>query len=67
MFPWWLSGKESTFSVGDAGDMGLIPGSEDPPRGRHDNRPQYLAWGIPRTKEPGRLSSIGSQKWDMTK
>ena len=28
--PWWLSGKESTCSVGDAGDMGLTPGSEDP-------------------------------------
>ena len=25
--PWWLSVKESTFSAGDAGDLGLIPGS----------------------------------------
>ena len=28
--PWWLSGKESTCSAGDAGDMGKIPGWEDP-------------------------------------
>ena len=25
-FPQWLSGKESAYSAGDAGDMGLIPG-----------------------------------------
>ena len=24
--PWWLSGKESACSIGDAGDTGLIPG-----------------------------------------
>ena len=30
--PWWLSGKESTSSVGDTGDKGLIPGSGRSPR-----------------------------------
>ena len=25
--PRWISGKESTFCVGDIGDVGLIPGS----------------------------------------
>ena len=25
--PWWLSGKESACSAGDAGDAGSIPGS----------------------------------------
>ena len=25
--PKWCSGKESTFSAGDAGDLGSIPGS----------------------------------------
>ena len=24
--PWWLSGKESAFSAGDARDVGSIPG-----------------------------------------
>ena len=28
--PWWLSGKESACSAGDVGDMGSIPGWEDP-------------------------------------
>ena len=26
----------------------------------------FLAWRIPRTEEPGRLQSIGSQELDMT-
>ena len=25
--PWWLSGKESTYSAGDMEDMGSVPGS----------------------------------------
>ena len=25
--PWWLSGKESACNEGDAGDLGLMPGS----------------------------------------
>ena len=28
---WWLSGKESTCSAGDEGDLGLIPGSGGSP------------------------------------
>ena len=24
--PWWLSGKESAYNAGDAGDVGSIPG-----------------------------------------
>ena len=27
---WWLSGKESAYNAGDAGDTGLILGQEDP-------------------------------------
>ena len=26
--------------------------------------PSILAWNIPRTKEPGMLSSMGSKRWD---
>ena len=29
-FPWQLSGAESVCSTGDIGDVGSIPGSEDP-------------------------------------
>ena len=35
--PRWLSGKEFTANVGDAGDVGLIPGSGRYPGGRNDN------------------------------
>ena len=31
------SGKESTYSAGDAGDTGLIPGLERPPKGGYGN------------------------------
>ena len=30
-FPQWPSGKESACNAGDAGDVDLIPGWEDPP------------------------------------
>ena len=39
--PWWLSGKESTYNAGDAGDEGLIPGSGRSPGGGHGNPLQY--------------------------
>ena len=38
--PRWLSGKESPSNAGDAGDMGLIPGSRSSPGG-HGNPLQY--------------------------
>ena len=28
-FPWWLGGKDSACSAGDAGEQGLIPGGEE--------------------------------------
>ena len=31
------SGKESTYNAGDAGDTGLIPGLERPPKGGYGN------------------------------
>ena len=39
--PWWLSGKESACSVGDAGDASSIPGSGKPPGGGNGNPFQY--------------------------
>ena len=35
--PRWLSGKESTFDAGDAGDSSSIPGSGRSPGGGHGN------------------------------
>ena len=29
-FPWWLSGKEFPGNAGATGDMGSLPGREDP-------------------------------------
>ena len=29
-FSWWLRGKESACNAGDAGDVGSVPGWEDP-------------------------------------
>ena len=40
--PWWLSGIESAFSAGAAGDAGSIPGSGRSPGGWHSNPLQYL-------------------------
>ena len=39
--PWWLSGKESAYNAGDAGDMGSIPGLGKSPGGGHGNLLQY--------------------------
>ena len=57
--PWWLSGKESTYHAGDAGDMGLIPGSESLEMATHCS---ILTWKIPWTEEPGGLRSKGLQR-----
>ena len=47
----------------NAGDAGLIPGSERSPGGGHGNPLQYSCLGkIPWTKKPGRLQSMGSQR-----
>ena len=40
-FPWWLSGKESTYDAGATEDVGLIPGLARTPRGGHGNPLQY--------------------------
>ena len=50
--PQWLSGKESAYNTGAAGDTSSIPGSEKSPREGHGNPLQYSAWRIPLTEEP---------------
>ena len=49
-------GKESACSVGD---LGSIPGWEDPLEKRMATHSSILAWRIPRTEEPGRIQSMG--------
>ena len=39
--PWWLSGKESTYSTGDVGDMDSIPGLGRSPGGGNGHPLQY--------------------------
>ena len=57
--PWWLSDKESACN---AGDMGSIPGREDPLEKEMATHSSILDWEIPWTEEPSGLQSIGLQK-----
>ena len=52
-------GKESACS---AGDLGLIPGQEDPLEKDLATNSSILAWKIPWTEEPGGLQSMGLQR-----
>ena len=51
--------KESAYN---AGDLGSIPGWGDPLEKEIANHSSTLGWKIPRTEEPGRLQSMGSQR-----
>ena len=52
MLPRWLSSK---------GDMGSIPGQEDPLEKEMATHSSILDWEIPWTEEPHGLQSIGLQ------
>ena len=54
--PWWLRGKESACSAGDAGSL------EDSLEESMATHASILAWRIPWTEEPGGLQSMGSQR-----
>jgi len=55
-------GSDSKESTCNAGDMGLIPGlGFDPLEEGMATHSSILVWRIPRTEEPGRLQSMGSQ------
>ena len=49
-------------SSADAGDVGSIPGQEDPLEEGMATHASILAWRIPRTEEPGGLQTIGSHR-----
>ena len=46
----------------DTGDIGFIPGLEDPLEKEMATHSSVLAWKIPWTEEPGGLHSMGSQR-----
>ena len=67
-FPDYSSGKESACNLGDAGDLGLIPGSRGSP-GRRDSTPSHysiLAWRILGQRSLAGYSPWGLKELDMT-
>ena len=59
-FPGGSDGKESACN---SGDPGLIPVWEDLLEKGTATHSSILAWRIPWKEEPGRLQSMGSQKY----
>ena len=53
--------KNLSCRAGDAGDVSLIPGQEDPLEEDMAIHSRILAWRIPWTEEPGRLQSMESE------
>ena len=62
-FPGGLAVKKPPANARDAGDLGLIPGSERSLGARNGNPLQSSCWEMPWTEEPGKLQSMGSQSW----
>ena len=60
-FPGGLAVKKPPANARDAGDLGLIPGSERSLGARNGNPLQSSCWEMPWTEEPGKLQSMGSQ------
>jgi len=55
-------GSDGKASACNAGDLGSVPGSEDALEKEMAIHSSTLAWKIPRTEEPDRLHSMGSQR-----
>ena len=62
-FPGGSDGKESACN---AGDLGSIPGLEDPLEEGMAIHSSILAWKIPWTVEPGGLQPMGHTESDTT-
>ena len=58
----FLGGSEVKASAYNVGDLGLIPGQEDPLEKEMVTHSNILAWRIPWTEKPGGLQSRGSQR-----
>ena len=64
---WWASQvanwyKNPLADAGDAGDMGLIPGWEDPLEEEMATHASISAWKIPCPEKPGGLQSMELQR-----
>ena len=60
---WGLSGgSHGKESACNAGDLGSIPGQEDPLEKGIATHSSILAWRIPGTEESGRLQFMGLQR-----
>ena len=60
--PWWLSSKESTCNIEDIGDTGSIPGLGRSLEEEVATHSSILAWNIPWTEEPDKLTVHGVAK-----
>ena len=58
----WPGGSDGKESACNAGDLGWALGQKDPLEKLMGTLSSILAWRIPRTEEPGRLQSTGSQR-----
>ena len=50
-------------SACEAGDLGSVPGQEDPLEKEMAIHSSIIAWKIPWMEEPGRLQCMGLQSW----
>ena len=57
-----MSGSDGKESACNVGDLGLIPGLEDPLEKEMATHPSILAWKIRWMEEPSRLQSVGPQR-----
>ena len=53
-------------TVCNGGDLGSLPGQEDPLEKGKASHSSILAWRIPWSEEPGGLQSVGLQESDAT-
>ena len=58
----FLHGSDCKESAFNAGDLGLIPGWEEPLEKGIATQSSILAWRIPWTEEPGGLKSMRLQR-----
>ena len=66
LLSWWPGGKEATYSVGDTGDVGSIPGSGRSPGGGHGNPLHYSFLGNPMDRSLAGYSPWGRKESDTT-
>ena len=59
----FTGGSESKVSAYNVGDLGLIPGSGRSLGEGNGNLLQYTCLENPMAEEPGRLQSMGSQRY----